>query len=69
MLEFLASSFVAREIIVTKDFAETNKTLFKNKKVTMATEKEIQKITTLESNTIGVAVFFKSYNPGYVRRK
>lgn len=69
MLEFLASSFVAREIIVTKDFAETNKTLFKNKKVTIATEKEIEKISTLESNRVWVAVFFKSYNPGYVRRK
>ena len=69
ILEFLASNFVARELIITEAFFEKNKDILKNKKVTLATEKEIEKISTLESNRIGMAVFFKAYKPGHKRGK
>jgi tRNA G18 (ribose-2'-O)-methylase SpoU len=63
ILEFLASHFVARELFLTESFADEHQEILKGKRVLIATEKEIEKMSALESNKVGMAIFFKSYKP------
>ncbi len=57
ILEFLASNFQFQEWYFMEWFVEKNKEILQKISFSIVTQKEIEKITTLEKNNVWVAVF------------